>query len=115
MIDMPEVNDDGSMDVDFPIEDSDTQEMPDGSAIVTIEDDGPEVSPEFYSNMAETYNLDELNKLSTRYIDLLEKDQDARSQRDKQYEEGIKRTGMGNDVLRLACSACRRRHSVPSG
>ena len=98
MTDMPEENEDGSMDVEFSPDENNTQEMPDGSAIVTIEDDGPEVNPEFYCNMAEDYDSWELTKLATRYIDLLLKDQDARSMRDKQYEEGIKRTGMGNDA-----------------
>ena len=36
--------------------------------------------------------------LAIRYIDLLEKDKDARSERDKKYEEGIRRTGMGDDA-----------------
>ena len=48
--------------------------------------------------MAETYDLRELSTLASRYLDLIDKDKDARSERDKQYEEGIKRTGMGNDA-----------------
>ena len=87
---------DGSAIVDLP--EIETEEQPDGSAIVTMEDGGPEENPDFYANMAESYDEYELSKLAMRYIDLLKTDKDAREQRDKQYEEGIKRTGMGNDA-----------------
>jgi hypothetical protein len=36
--------------------------------------------------------------LATRYLELIEKDKEARALRDKQYEEGIRRTGMGKDA-----------------
>jgi chaperonin GroES len=92
-------NEDGSAAVELPDIDLETQEMPDGSAIVNLpEDDGPEENPDFYANMAEDYDQFELSTLASRYIDLLKKDKDARELRDKQYEEGIKRTGLGNDA-----------------
>jgi chaperonin GroES len=88
--------DDGSAIVDLP--ELEMEEQPDGSAIVMLDDGGPEENPDFYANMAESYDEYELSKLAMRYIDLLKTDKDAREQRDKQYEEGIKRTGMGNDA-----------------
>ena len=91
-------NEDGSANVDLPIDDMEMEEMPDGSAVVNLPDDGPEENPDFYGNMAEDYNEFELSSMASRYIDLLKKDKDAREMRDKQYEEGIKRTGMGNDA-----------------
>ena len=94
----PEENEDGSVDVDLPDEMSDILEMPDGSAVVSMETSGPEESRDFYENMAETMETYELDKLAMRYIDLLEKDKDAREDRDKQYEEGIRRTGLGKDA-----------------
>ncbi|NDD73342.1 MAG: hypothetical protein EBZ52_09250, partial [Actinobacteria bacterium] len=33
------------------------------------------------------------NDLALKYLQLFEKDQDARKERDKQYEEGLKRSG----------------------
>ena len=48
----PELNEDGSAEVDIPEEDIDTEELPDGSAIVTLPEDGPEVNPDFYSNLS---------------------------------------------------------------
>jgi hypothetical protein len=86
---------DGSAVVDLP--EVETEEQPDGSAIVTIED-GPEFNPDFYDNLADSVSPIELGELSLRYLDLLETDKEARSLRDKQYEEGIRRTGMGNDA-----------------
>jgi len=91
-------NDDGSVDVDLPDDTADIMEMPDGSAVVTMETVGPEESRDFYSNMAETMDTYELDQLAMRYIDLLEKDKNAREDRDKQYEEGIRRTGLGKDA-----------------
>jgi len=87
--------DDGSAIVDMP--DLPTEEQEDGSAIITL-DDGPEFNPEFYDNLADTIDSGELSQLVFRYLDLLESDKEARSLRDKQYEEGIKRTGLGNDA-----------------
>lgn len=86
---------DGSAVVDLPGEDEEIQ--PDGSAIISLED-GPEFNPEFYDNLADTIDQGTLSGIAMRYLDLLESDKEARSLRDKQYEEGIKRTGMGNDA-----------------
>ena len=86
---------DGSALVDMP--ELETEEQEDGSAIVNIEN-GPEFNPEFYDNLADSISDKELSELTFTYIDLLESDKKARDARDKQYEEGIKRTGMGNDA-----------------
>jgi hypothetical protein len=92
-------NKDGSAEVEVDDEISDVEELEDGSAIVRMgEDKGPEQDPEFYENLAEeVMNLYDLDKVGMRYLDLIEKDKEAREQRDKQYEEGLKRTGLGND------------------
>ena len=93
-----EPNEDGSVDVELPEDFSDITEMPDGSAVVSIETKGPEESPDFYANMAEELDGFELDTLGMRYVNLLEKDKSAREERDKQYEEGIRRTGLGKDA-----------------
>ena len=93
------INADGGAEVELDETPPDVEELEDGSAVVTLEDyKGPEEDPDFYENMAESYDLRELSTLASRYLDLIDKDKDARSERDKQYEEGIKRTGMGNDA-----------------
>lgn len=81
------------------VESTDVEEMPDGSAIVHLEDlKGPEDSPDFYENLADTIDPYELNKIAMKYLDLIEKDKEAREDRDKKYEEGIRRTGLGDDA-----------------
>jgi hypothetical protein len=87
---------DGSALVDLP--EIQSEEQPDGSAIITMPDDGPEMNPDFYSNLADSIDNGTLSTLAMEYIDLLETDKQARELRDKQYEEGIRRTGMGNDA-----------------
>ena len=86
---------DGSAVVDLP--ELETEEQPDGSAIVQL-DDGPEFNPDFYDNLCDIIDSGTLSSLAFRYLDLLESDKQARELRDKQYEEGIRRTGMGNDA-----------------
>ena len=75
------------------------EEMEDGSAIVRMSDlKTPDESPDFYTNMAEDLDSWELSKIAIKYIDLIEKDKQAREDRDKQYEEGLRRTGLGHDA-----------------
>jgi len=91
-----EEQEDGSAVVDLP--EIQMEEQDDGSAIVMLDDDGPEFNPDFYDNLADSVDSGTLSMLAMRYLDLLETDKEARSLRDKQYEEGIRRTGMGNDA-----------------
>jgi hypothetical protein len=86
--------------VDVPMDEAEIEELPDGSAIVRMDSKGPMEDEDFYANLADGDIISglELDKMALRYIELIEKDREARKQRDKQYEEGIKRTGMGNDA-----------------
>jgi hypothetical protein len=99
-IDGLKMTEDGGAVADLPEEEGqDVEELEDGSAIVTLgEFKGPEENPDFYENLAETINLFDLEKIGMRYLDLIEKDKEAREKRDKQYEEGLKRTGLGDDA-----------------
>ena len=94
-----ETTDEGESLVELLDEIPDVEELPDGSAIVRMDDlKGPEESPDFYENLAETINSYDLDDLATKYLDLIEKDKEAREDRDKQYEDGIRRTGLGHDA-----------------
>ena len=85
---------------ELPNGDSDVIEMEDGSAVITFgnDRDGPLEDEDFYQNLAEIHDPYELNKIAMRYIDLIENDKRSREERDKKYEEGLKRTGLGNDA-----------------
>jgi chaperonin GroES len=94
-----EPDEDGNIDVELPEEESDVIEQPDGSAIVVMNDfDGPMEDSDFYSNLAEEFDPYELNRVAMHYLDLIKNDKTSREERDKKYEEGLKRTGLGNDA-----------------
>jgi len=74
-------------------------ELDDGSVVVNFQPkEGPIKDPEFYANLAEEFDEDVLQKLAVEYLDFIDVDKEARKQRDKQYEEGLKRTGLGKDA-----------------
>lgn len=71
----------------------------DGSYLVVDpqeDEGGPD--PEFDANLADGL-VDEsvLTELGTEFCELIEADKEARTERDKQYAEGIKKTGLGNN------------------
>jgi len=95
------MTDEGGAEVDMlPGEEPEVKELPDGSAVVKLEDfKGPAEDEDFYANLAEeVVSINDLEDLATRYIDLIDNDRQARKKRDKQYEEGLRRTGMGDDA-----------------
>lgn len=80
-------------------DDADTKELPDGGAIITLSDKKDvKKSLEFYSNLADAIAESELDAIASKILDLLDKDKIARRKRDEQYEEGLRRTGLGNDA-----------------
>ena len=91
-----------AVEVDLPDEADevhDIEVLPDGSAIVKMDQfRGPEENPDFYENLAEKIDPYDLSSMAMRYLDLVDKDKQAREERDKQYEEGLRRTGMGKDA-----------------
>jgi len=96
---MSEPDEDGNIEVDLPDDDSDVIEQPDGSAIVVMNDfEGPMEDADFYQNLAEEFDPYDLNAVAMRYLDLIKNDKTSREERDKKYEEGLKRTGLGNDA-----------------
>jgi len=74
-------------------------ENDDGSVIVNfMPKSSPKDSPEFYANLAGVFDQDDLNELANEYLDYIDVDRESRKQRDKQYEEGLRRTGLGKDA-----------------
>ena len=98
----PEENEDGGITADVPeddpdLEDASVEEQDDGSAVVTLKDE-IDVNSEFYDNLAETWDDDVLQALSLDLLDKIENDIVSRKKRDEKYEEGIRRTGLGDDA-----------------
>ncbi len=79
-------------------DDSTVRDTEDGGAMVTLDDSPTPAESEFYANLAETMPSWELSSLGSELCDILEKDKEARKKRDEQYEEGLRRTGLGDDA-----------------
>ena len=81
-------------------EDDGVEDTDDGGAIVTLDEEETEQakSPDFYKNLAEEMAESDLDKLASQFLELVDRDREARKKRDEQYEEGLRRTGLGNDA-----------------
>lgn len=55
-------------------------------------------NPQFYANLAEKLPEAEMDDLAGNLLELIERDREAREKRDKQYEDGLRRTGLGGDA-----------------
>ncbi len=95
---IPDEPQEEEMEFELPDDEAQIEELPDGSAVVKMETEGPLEDQEFYENLAERLDPLDLSSMALRYTDLIENDKEAREERDKQYEEGLKRTGMGKDA-----------------
>lgn len=84
-------------DLEIPLTD-DLVENDDGSVDVDLSEKVDRGSESFDENLTEVLDESVLDRLSVEYIELVEQDISARELRDKQYEEGIKRTGMGKEA-----------------
>lgn len=90
---------DGGATVDFDEEENEVEEMDDGSVVVHMNGfKGPADDEDFYANLSEEFSPLDLSSLALEYIEYIEKDKEDRKGRDKQYEDGLRRTGMGNDA-----------------
>jgi hypothetical protein len=96
--DETEVEDDGEI-LEFEMDDS-VEETDDGGAIVRMddEDEAPADESDFYKNLAPEIDEAELDALAVELVQKIDYDKDSRKERDKQQEEAIRRTGLGNDA-----------------
>ena len=84
---------------ELPEEISDVEDTEDGGAIVRFGDEEePASESEFYANLAEKLPEGDMDAVAQDFLGLIAKDKEARKKRDEQYEEGIRRTGMGDDA-----------------
>jgi chaperonin GroES len=85
--------------IEIEAEFEEVEDTPDGGAIITIgEDEEEEGESDHLANLAEELPEHELQTIATKLTDLIAQDKKARELRDKQYEEGLRRTGLGNDA-----------------
>jgi chaperonin GroES len=71
----------------------------DGSAEIMLEEpQNPVNGGGHWDNLAEAVDPGRLSKIAGDLLDAIEIDKQAREKRDKQYEEGLRRTGLGDDA-----------------
>lgn len=85
-----ELDEDGVLDVE------DTE---DGGAVIRLEnEEDVKRSSEHFANIVDEVDQSELKAAVSDLLDKIEKDKEAREKRDKLYEEGLRRTGLGDDA-----------------
>ena len=88
----------GVMEFDAPPEE--VQDTDDGGAIIKVDPNAPdeEQTKEWFDDISDEIEEHELEKLSARLLEDIDRDKKSREKRDQQYEEAIKRTGLGKEA-----------------
>ena len=85
--------------MEFTPDSDEVTDLDDGGAIIRVgEEVDEEQTEEWFDNIVEKFEEPELTKLSNRLLEDIERDKESRKKRDKQYEEAIKRTGLGKEA-----------------
>ena len=78
---------------------SDVIDTDDGGAIIRLgADESERPNREWYDNIADDFDDAVKSKIATRLLQDVERDRRAREKREKDYEEAIKRTGLGKET-----------------
>ena len=90
---------DNGENVELEEEDTGVTDTDDGGAMVTLDNEQDRATQlEHFANIVEDIDTKLLNTLVEDLLDKIERDKEARKKRDEQYEEGIRRTGLGDDA-----------------
>lgn len=86
-------------DLSLPDEDMQVEDTDDGGAIVRLENkkDVAEKMAHF-ANIVDEVDQSTLSDVVTDLLEKIDRDKEARQKRDKLYEEGLRRTGLGDDA-----------------
>jgi hypothetical protein len=80
-------------------EDMDVEDTEDGGAIIRMENaQDAEDKKAHFANIVDEVDQGMLDDAVTDLLDKIGKDKEARQKRDKLYEEGLRRTGLGDDA-----------------
>ena len=100
MADMDENEDrlEGEM-VELMDETSEVEDTEDGGAIIRLENEEDErKNLEHFANIVDEVDPGELKECVQDLLEKIDRDKEAREKRDKLYEEGLRRTGLGDDA-----------------
>jgi len=97
---MAEMNEDQEGEVvEFEDQQPEVEDTEDGGAVIRFENEADEkINKEHFANIVDDVDQELLEEAVTDLLDKVSKDKDAREKRDKQYEEGLRRTGLGDDA-----------------
>jgi len=79
---------------------SEVEDTEDGGAIIREKenDEDAQKNQAHFANIVDDVDQSMLVEATTDLLEKIDKDKEARSKRDKQYEEGLRRTGLGDDA-----------------
>ena len=85
--------------IEVDAEDSGVEDTDDGGAMVKISDEADTAEQlTHFANIVDEVDQKDLQFAVTDLLEKLERDKEARQKRDKLYEEGLRRTGLGDDA-----------------
>ena len=85
--------------VEFDDDNSEVSDTDDGGAIIRISDEEDNSKKQkHFGNIVEEVDQSSLNRAVAELVEKITRDKEAREKRDKLYEEGLKRTGLGDDA-----------------
>jgi hypothetical protein len=86
--------------VSMPSDDEmDVEDTEDGGAVIRLKNDRDVADKKaHFANIVDEVDQGMLDDAVVDLLDKIERDKDARSKRDKLYEEGLRRTGLGDDA-----------------
>lgn len=86
--------------LDLDEENPDVEDTDDGGAIVQMDEETPAPADEseFYRNLADEIDDNELEAVALELVTKIDYDKDSRKERDQQQAEAIRRTGLGNEA-----------------
>lgn len=73
-------------------------ENEDGSATFSLPEEDSAEQSDHYDNLVEHLDAQELGKISLDLMEKIDRDKTSRKERDEQYADGIKRTGLGGEA-----------------
>lgn len=80
-------------------EDDEVEDLEDGGAIIHLRnEDDARRNNEHFANVVDEVDQRQLSDFVNGLLEKLERDKEAREKRDKLYEEGLRRTGLGDDA-----------------
>ena len=84
--------------IELPEESLEVEDTADGGAVIMMESIAVTEGGDHFSNIVEEVSQKDLKKSISDLLTKIERDKEARQKRDKQYEEGLRRTGLGDDA-----------------